>query len=253
MVSVILIGTGNVATQLFDTFLQYNSINVVQVIGRSEKSLAYFSSKTETALFTESIKKADLYIISISDDAIIPIVEQLEGLNGLVVHTSGSVSLEALSKFKKSGVFYPLQTFTKGKKLNFRNIPICLEIKNKKDYKPLKFISETISDVVYEIKSEQRKSLHLAAVFVNNFTNYMYTIGHEICELNNVPFGILKPLILETAHKVDIMSPENAQTGPAKRNDVITMQYHLAQLNTKNHKEIYKLLSESIQKKYTSF
>lgn len=250
MVSVILIGTGNVATQLFDTFLLYPTIQVAQVIGRSDKSLAYFGSKTETSLITGIIKKADVYFIAISDDAIESVARELTDVDGLVVHTSGSVPLSVLTKLKRIGVFYPLQTFTKGKKLDFRNIPICLEMENKEEDKPLKFIAETISDTVYDINSEQRKSLHLAAVFVNNFTNYMYRMGQEICEEHEVPFGILKPLIHETANKIDVISPEKAQTGPARRNDLQTMQLHLDQLKTKEKKEIYKLLSESIQKKY---
>jgi len=252
MVSVILIGTGNVATQLYDNFLLHPSIKVVQVIGRSAKSLAYFTSKTETSLITGIIKKADVYFIAISDDAIETVAHELTDVDGLVVHTSGSVPLSILSKLKRIGVFYPLQTFTKGKKLDFRNIPICLEIGNKEEDKPLKFIAETISDTVYDINSEQRKSLHLAAVFVNNFTNYMYRMGQEICEEHQVPFAILKPLIHETANKINIISPENAQTGPARRNDLQTMQLHLDQLQTDEKKEIYKLVSESIQKKYKS-
>jgi predicted short-subunit dehydrogenase-like oxidoreductase (DUF2520 family) len=252
MVSVILIGTGNVATQLYDNFLLHPSIKVVQVIGRSAKSLAYFTSKTETSLITGIIKKADVYFIAISDDAIETVAHELTDVDGLVVHTSGSVPLSILSKLKRIGVFYPLQTFTKEKKLDFRNIPICLEIENKEEHKALNFIAETISNTVYDITSEQRKSLHLAAVFVNNFTNYMYRMGQEICEEHEVPFAILKPLIHETANKIDVISPENAQTGPARRNDIQTMQLHLDQLQTDEKKEIYKLLSESIQKKYKS-
>tara|TARA_R110002012_G_scaffold321944_1_gene552583 strand:- start:24933 stop:25685 length:753 start_codon:yes stop_codon:yes gene_type:complete len=249
MVSVVLIGTGNVATQLFDAFLAYNTINVVQVVGRSNKSLAHFATKTETTQALETIKKADVYIIAVSDDAIQSLAKQLVHLKGLVVHTSGSVPLTALSELQNYGVFYPLQTFTKGKKIDFRTIPICLETSSNQNHKVLHFIAETISDIVYDISTEQRKSLHLAAVFVNNFTNYMYRIGQEICEENKVSFEILKPLIQETAWKINTINPLEAQTGPAMRNDVQTMQAHLEQLTSKNNQKIYKLLSESIQKK----
>lgn len=250
MISIVLIGTGNVATQLFDTFLNYKQLNVLQVFGRNDTSLAYFNSKTATTKHYNQLLKADVYIITVSDDAISNVVNNLLHLNGLVVHTAGSVSLEALSPLKNKGVFYPLQTFTKGKKLDFKTIPICLETQNKKDYSTLKIIAETISDVVYNINTEQRKSLHLAAIFVNNFTNYMYTIGNEICEENNIPFDILTPLIQETALKINTLSPNAAQTGPARRNDIQTMQTHLEQLRYKDNQKIYKLLSESIQKKY---
>ena len=250
MISIVLIGTGNIATHLFDTFLLYDTLNVLQVVGRSKKSLSHFSNKTATCMLSSTIKKADIYIIAVSDDAIPIVSKTIEHLNGLVVHTSGSVSLESLSFNKNSGVFYPLQTFTKGAKVDFRKIPICLETKEKEDLKTLHFIAETISDSVYEISSEQRQHLHLAAVFVNNFTNYMYTIGHEICDDNKVLFDILKPLIKETAQKLNTLEPYEAQTGPARRNDIETMQRHLDQLKTKDQKKIYKLLSETIQKKY---
>ncbi|ADV50636.1 Domain of unknown function DUF2520-containing protein [Cellulophaga algicola DSM 14237] len=250
MISIVLIGTGNIATHFFDTFLQYDMLNVLQVVGRRNESLHYFSQKTETCLLSDTLKKADVYIIAVSDDAIPEVSSKLKHVTGLVVHTSGSVSINALNTCKNYGVFYPLQTFTKGKKVDFRPIPICIEAENEDNLKTLSFLAETISDKVYQISTEQRSHLHLAAVFVNNFTNYMYTIGNEICDDHKVPFEILEPLIKETSAKILTLKPKEAQTGPARRNDVATMQRHLEQLKTKDKKQIYKLLSESIQKKY---
>lgn len=250
MLSIVIIGTGNVATQLFDTFLTYDTLNVLQVVGRSEKSLAYFSNKTKTSLVSSRIENADVYIIAVSDAAIAAIANLLRKQKGLVVHTSGSVPLSVLSGNQNRGVFYPLQTFTKNKLVPFREIPMCIEAVHKKDLKTLNFLAETISNTVYEISSEQRKQLHLAAVFVNNFSNYMFVLGKEICEEKKVPFSILKPLIAETANKIKEITPIEAQTGPARRNDIETMQRHLDQLTTKEQKTIYKLLSESIQTKY---
>lgn len=249
MISIVLIGTGNIATHLFDTFDLQDTLDVVQVVGRSKESLSYFSSKVDTCLLSNQIKEADIYIIAVTDDAIPKVSKLLADLKGLVVHTSGSVIMSALIN-KNKGVFYPLQSFTKGKKVDFKTIPICIEAENKSDLKLVSTIAKTISDTVYDISSEQRKHLHVAAVFVNNFTNYMYTIGNDICDLNNVPFDILKPLIKETALKIEALPPNEAQTGPAKRGDIETMQRHLGQLKSRNQQKIYKLLSESIQKKY---
>ncbi|WP_282116519.1 Rossmann-like and DUF2520 domain-containing protein [Cellulophaga baltica] len=250
MISIVLIGTGNIATHLFDTFLQYDMLNVLQVVGRQKEALNYFSQKTDTCLLTETITTADIYIIAVSDDAITEVSSKLKDVNGLVVHTSGSVPMLALANCKNIGVYYPLQTFSKGKKVNFRTIPICIEAENNKNLKSLSFLAETISDKVYHISTEQRRHLHLAAVFVNNFTNYMYTIGNEICDEHQVPFDILRPLIKETSDKIATLAPKEAQTGPARRNDVATMQRHLEQINGKDKKQIYKILSESIQEKY---
>ncbi len=250
MISIVLIGTGNIATHLFDTFLLYDTLNVLQVVGRSKISLTNFRNKTNTCLLSSTIKKADVYIVAVSDDAISSVASKIKHLKGIVVHTSGSAHLDSLSDCKNRGVLYPLQTFTKGVKINFRKIPICIEARQKKDLKTLQFIAETISEFVYEISSEQRSYLHLSAVFVNNFTNFMFTIGYELCKENNLPFDILKPLINETVHKINLLNPMEAQTGPAKRNDVTTMQRHLELLKTNNQKNIYKLLSEAIKKKY---
>ena len=150
----------------------------------------------------------------------------------------------------RSGVFYPLQTFSKDREVDFENIPLCVEAKNLEDLVLLKKLAKAISKSVYEISSEQRKSLHLAAVFVNNFTNHLYHIGNEICRKNKLPFDILKPLILETASKVNTLPPIEAQTGPAKRNDEETIEKQLDQLQNREQREVYQILTNSIKASY---
>ena len=130
--------------------------------------------------------------------------------------------------------------------MNFKTIPICLEAENENDFQILSSIASTISDAVYKINSEQRKALHVAAVFVNNFVNHLYQMGHEICENNQVPFEILKPLIQETAHKIKTLSPKDAQTGPAKRNDLKTIEAHQQFLTDENQANVYRILTQSI-------
>jgi predicted short-subunit dehydrogenase-like oxidoreductase (DUF2520 family) len=152
-----------------------------------------------------------------------------------------------MNEDNRRGVFYPLQTFTKNKAVEFKTIPICLESENGTDYQVLDRVAKSISEKVFAINSQQRKALHVAAVFVNNFTNHLFQIGHEICRENQVPFEILNPLIVETVQKIMVLSPEEAQTGPAKRNDTATIETHESFLSAGNYLNIYKILTQSIQ------
>lgn len=245
MIKVVLLGSGNVATHLAKAFLKSNNIKLVQVYSRKNIPDFFIKKSIEITHDLSQVKNADLYIIAISDDSISTFSKQLNLNNKLVVHTSGSVAMDSLQCNTRKGVFYPLQTLSKGAKIKFKEIPICLESENKNDYKLLEQVAKSISKKVYNINSEQRKHLHLAAVFVNNFTNHLYKIGNDICTEKEVSFKILKPLIQETAKKIKYLSPDKAQTGPAKRNDKKTIKKHLELLN-KEQKEIYNLLSKSI-------
>ena len=129
---------------------------------------------------------------------------------------------------------------------HFKTIPICLEAQNDTDYKTLETIAKSVSNSVNNINSKQRKALHVAAVFVSNFTNHLYQMSADICAENELSFDILKPLIQETANKIMTLSPKDAQTGPAKRKDTQTINEHLSFLTDENQKEIYKLLTKSI-------
>lgn len=247
MTKVSIIGSGNVARHLIHAFQSNSEIELVQVFARNKKSLTHLlDSNSVTSDYTQ-LQAADVYIIAVSDDAIAEVSSQLPFENQLVVHTSGTVPLITLESKNRRGVFYPLQTFSKDKAVNFKTIPICLEAENEKDLQTLNQIASTISDAVYQINSEQRKALHVAAVFVNNFVNHLYQMGNEICDNNNVPFEILKPLIQETANKIVSLSPKEAQTGPAKRNDLTTIEAHQQFLTDENLSTIYTLLTQSIQ------
>nr|WP_315175854.1 Rossmann-like and DUF2520 domain-containing protein [uncultured Flavobacterium sp.] len=247
MIKVTLIGSGNVAQHLISTFLIATDIEIVQVYSRNPTTIIpELDSKKIVSNFTD-LKEADVYIIAVSDDAIASVSAQLPFENRLVVHTSGAAPLDSLNDKNRKGVFYPLQTFTKGKQVNFKKIPMCIEALEPQDYTILEKVATAISDNVHAINSHQRKALHVAAVFVNNFTNYLYQLGNEICIENHVPFDILKPLILETAEKLLTLSPKEAQTGPAKRNDVTTIEAHESFLSNENQSTIYKILTQSIQ------
>lgn len=246
MIQLVILGAGNVASQLVSAFSQSDKINVVQVYNRSILPLEKLDFKGNKISDIAQLAKADCYIIAVSDDAVSTLSEKIPFKNKLVVHTSGSVSIEDLSTNNRRGVLYPLQTFSKEKKVDFTEIPFCIEAENEGDYQLIEKIARTISHSVYKINSLQRKKLHLAAVFVCNFVNYLYQIGYEISRENGFSFDILKPLIKETAHKIEDAAPKDVQTGPAKRNDQKTMAKHIEMLDLPEQKQIYQLLSQAI-------
>ena len=246
MLKIVILGTGNLAKHLYTAFLKADDVDVVQVIGRNVKELQQFSKHSTITTDFDAIADADVYLISVKDDAIGEVSKYLSNKKGIVAHTSGAIDMNTLQSGKKA-VFYPLQTFTKDKEVDFSNIPICIEADHEKSLNTLKSLAMSISKNVHQIDSEQRKKLHLAAVFVNNFTNCLYSIGEELCLEEGLSFDLLKPLIMETAHKIQTMSPQEAQTGPARRNDIKSMEGHLELLNKKEHITLYKLLSQAIK------
>lgn len=249
MIKVVLIGSGNVASHLAKIFQQTKNIDLIQHYRRNDRNDHLFDQNIPKTNSLNKLKKADIYFIAISDNHISTVSEQLKFKEGLVVHTSGSISMNQLKCAAHKGVFYPLQSFSKDKKIDFSNIPICIEAENAKDLVLLEKFVNLISNNCYKINSEQRKTLHVAAVFVNNFVNHLYYIGNEICNKNKIPFEILQPIIQETAKKIVELSPYEAQTGPAQRNDSKTIEKHKAML-TVNQQEIYTLLTKSIAKTY---
>lgn len=250
MIKVSIIGSGNVAQHLITAFQSPHNLGVeielIQVFSRKIGNLSQLINVSQIIDDLNHLTEVDLYIIAVSDDAIATVSAQLAFKNRLVVHTSGSVPLNVLNDNNRKGVFYPLQTFTKNKEVDFRLIPVCLESENATDYQLLDKVAKSISDKIFAINTEQRKALHVAAVYVNNFTNHLYQIGQEICQEHQVPFEILTPLITETVQKILLVSPSEAQTGPAKRNDTATIEAHEAFLSNANHLKIYKTLTQSI-------
>jgi len=249
--NVVIIGSGNLATQLA-LALTGKGIQVKQVFSRTLDSAKELAQKVN-AEFTNDLSglmtDADLYIISVKDSAIEEVLQNLSlNKNCLIVHTAGSISMDILSRYTNNyGVFYPLQSFSKSRKANFSKIPICIEANNTSSLQKLQDLAETLSPSVQLVDSDQRKNLHLAAVFVNNFVNHLYVIGSEILQDKNLNFNLLKPMILETALKVESLSPIVAQTGPAIRNDqsVIGAQLKLLQ-KFPEFQKIYSFVTESI-------
>lgn len=246
MVSISIIGSGNVAQHLIKAILQSDNLELVQVVARTPEAVSHLISLDKITSDFSNLKEAHLYIIAVSDDAIQNVSNSLPFTDQLVVHTSGSVAMDDLSDSNRKAVFYPLQTLSKKKEIDFSSVPLCIETQNEADFHLVSEVANSLSNHVYEVNSDQRKSLHVAAVFVSNFTNHLYKIGNDICTEHGVPFKILKPLISETAHKIQTLHPADAQTGPAKRNDSTTINKHLAILTDEHQKEIYKILTKSI-------
>lgn len=249
MIKVIILGFGNVGQHLYQAFSRNSKVDVIQVYNRSPIN---FSEEVKARFITDirQLKEADIYIIAVPDDTIQELSKKLPLKNKLVVHTSGSVALNHLSDNNKKGVFYPLQTFSKNAVVDFKTIPICIEANNKEDLESLKQLGSAISENIQEINSKEREQLHLSAVFVNNFVNYLYQVGSDLLLDNSLSFDLLKPLIKETAKKMESLNPVDSQTGPAKRNDIKTIENHLLLLEGSPYKELYHKITKSIQEKY---
>lgn len=248
---IVLLGSGNVATHLAKA-LKAKGEDVVQVYSpnlNNAKLLADLIEAEAVNDLNEVKQNADLYIISVKDDAIETIAKSLKNVSGLVVHTSGTTDINILSsEVKNTGVFYPLQTFSKGKEVSFENIPLCIEANDESQLAILNNLATKISRQVYELGGEKRKVLHLAAVFACNFPNHLYALANKILSQNGLDFEIIRPLIAETADKVMSNLPENVQTGPAVRADESTLNKHLSMLTDMPElQNIYQTLSDSIK------
>ncbi|MBS2211163.1 DUF2520 domain-containing protein [Carboxylicivirga mesophila] len=248
---IVLIGSGNVASHLARV-LYAAKHQILQVYSRTIDN-AHILAKEVNADSIDELQQidvqADLYILSIKDDAMAEVVEQMPDVNGLVVHTAGSVSVDVLSRFKNYGVLYPFQTFIKSAELQFDTIPILVEANTTANASLLMRLGNELSKRVLQASSEQRGALHISAVFACNFVNHMYRLGEDVLKESGLPFELLHPLIKETANKVLRMSPSVAQTGPASRNDQQIIQKHLNQLEGQEEtQQIYRILTDSIVK-----
>ena len=248
-----LIGTGNVAWHLARVF--ENAGNVITDVYSRDLSNAndfimdfFNASATNSLDFRKSM--AQIFILAVSDD----VIEELASTimlpqNSILAHTSGSVSMNALgyAQTKNIGVFYPLQTFSKGKSIAFEEVPIGIEGDNDFTEEVLLKLGNSISPKTLRMYSLERKNIHLAAVFACNFTNHMLTISKEIMSNKGLDFNLLTPLIEETLRKSLKLGPENAQTGPAKRGDLEILDKHYEALSkSEDIAEIYRIMSQNI-------
>ena len=245
---IVIIGSGNVAYHLAKAFKE-SGIEVFQIFGRNATELSKISEELHIPFSTETLADADLYLISVSDSSIAEVSTLIKKENVLVAHTSGSVSREALVGNYRKSVFYPLQTFSKSKKLDYKKIPFFIDAENEEDAEILKNLALKISENVMFANDEKRKYIHLTAVFACNFANHMYALSARILEKHHIPFEVMLSLIDETAKKVHELPPAKAQTGPAIRYDENVINRHLDLLaDVPDMQELYEKISKSIYK-----
>ena len=250
--SIVFIGAGNLATNLAKAFYR-KGFRIAQVYSRTEASAKALAQLVEADYTTDpaAVKHhARMYIVALKDSALAQLLPVLTTgrEQALWVHTAGSVPMDIWSGLVGHyGVFYPMQTFSKQREVDFKEIPIFVEGCTPEVSAFLKEVAATLSGKVYEADSLQRERLHLAAVFACNFTNHMYALAARLLQQNNLPFNVLLPLIDETARKVHKLSPGEAQTGPALRYDENVINHHLQMLAGEPRlQQVYRLLSQSI-------
>jgi len=250
---VSFVGTGNVAWHLAKA-LKNTGVQIAEVFSPTKTNAQVFAKEFGCKIVEQlnAFTDCDLLIVAIPDSKIAELSPQIHLQETLIVHTSGITPISSLGGRKRFGVFYPLQTFSKKRAVNMSEVPFCIEANNENDSEALLNLAAKLSQTVKRVSSHDRKILHLTAVMVvSNFTNHLYGLAHEILEAGDLSFDFLKPLIKETALKASDVHPTDAQTGPARRRDFSTLEEHLEMLKAfPENREIYKLLSEQIIKKY---
>ncbi len=243
----VIIGSGNVAYHLAKAFTQ-NNIEVSQIFGRNQIELKKISEEFNIPFSTEKLEDADFYLISVSDSSVEQVSDLIKNEKALVAHTSGSLPLEILKGNYRKASFYPLQTFSKTKNLDYSKIPFFIEAENQIDEKSLFELASIISENVETSDYERRKYIHLTAVFACNFVNHLFARAKEISDSQDLNFNYFIPLIDETVEKIHHLEPKLAQTGPAVRGDERVLKLHEDLITDEEHLKIYQLMNESIKK-----
>jgi predicted short-subunit dehydrogenase-like oxidoreductase (DUF2520 family) len=246
---IVILGAGRLAVNLSVDILK-KGYEIVEVYNRTESRGKRLAGKAEAKYIKKPERittDADLYIMAVSDAAIPALLKRIRAGNGLVIHTSGSVDMDVFKgTFKNYGVIYPPQTFSR-KLLAFKDVPLCIEANSEKNLALVQSFASSLSDHIYRINSGQRKILHLAAVFANNFTNFMLSVSEELLEETGIDPGILEPIIQQTAENYYSGGVFKKQTGPAIRGDKETLREHLDLLSTHpDYQHVYDLITRSI-------
>ena len=263
---IVFLGSGNLATHL-SLALKAAGEEIIQIFSRTQENAQALADKLHCASCTsinDIRTDADVYIFSVKDDALPSLIEQLavkfsgslstgEGGVPIFLHTAGSVPMSVFPETMhyelctmNYGVLYPMQTFSKDRSVNFREIPCFIEASDNNTLGAIKTLASKISDHVLEMSSEKRRKLHLAAVFACNMTNHCYRLAEKVLEEEGIDFSLYLPLIQETANKVKELSPRQAQTGPMVRYDKKIMDAQIALINDERTRQIYRLMADSI-------
>lgn len=247
---VVIIGAGNLATHL-SFALKAAGHQIVQIFSRSVNPASELAEKLNVSYVTDHTtinQQADIYFYAVSDDSLPSLLSLDIAPDAIHVHTAGSVSMDVFNNKKKHfGVFYPLQTFSRNKMVDFKKIPVFIEGSDKRVEAVLELLANQMAEKSYKADSTQRLKLHVAAVFASNFVNHLYNISSDLVQAAGFSFEVLKPLIVETADKINYLSPSDAQTGPAKRNDMGVINNHLEQLvESSDLRFLYQTLTKMI-------
>jgi predicted short-subunit dehydrogenase-like oxidoreductase (DUF2520 family) len=250
---IAILGSGNVAWHLAPA-LENAGHTITEIYSRDIKAAekltnqVYVAEAKDDLDFSES--EAKLFIIAVSDDAIAEVADQvILPEDSVLVHTSGTVPLSILgySSASYTGIFYPLQTFSKSREVAFEEVPILVEADDETTFQQLKKVAKSLSPLVYSVKSKDRLAVHVAAVFASNFTNHLLRIAEEIMNRQGLDYEMLKPLVIEAIGKSLELGAKKAQTGPAVRGDMDTLETHLRFLNyNETFANIYQLISQDI-------
>ena len=251
---IVIFGSGNVAFHIGKALL-HNNYSILQVVGRSEKSTYGLSELLNCSYsigYGNINNNADVYILAVNDASIAAIVDNVSFGDKLVIHTSGSITIDVFKNLENYGVIYPLQTFSKQRDIDMKKVPLFVEASNEQSLRNILSVAKQLSNNVELADSLKRMTLHLSAVFACNFTNHMLAVSEQILLNHNLKFDYLKPLIIETLEKALQQRPFNTQTGPAVRNDHITIDKHLELLaDSEEYQKLYSFVSESIIKMYS--
>jgi predicted short-subunit dehydrogenase-like oxidoreductase (DUF2520 family) len=250
-----IIGTGNVARALAKRISQCGH-KIDAIFGRDLNKAAELAQAVNTTALdrlSDLPDDSDIYLLAVKDDAIAKVASAIRTESGILAHTSGATPISIFEGIQQNyGVFYPLQTFSAEVETNFEELPICISANNSENEAKLKVLATSICPNVYSISEEQRKGLHVAAVFANNFSNFLFSAAFDICSKESLDFDMLKPLIRQTLRKIELTDPEKIQTGPARRGDESTISLHMKWLeeHAPEYGHLYEVLTEAIIKKY---
>jgi predicted short-subunit dehydrogenase-like oxidoreductase (DUF2520 family) len=242
--TIAIAGTGNVAFHLGKAFKEAG-LKITGIYGRNSKKSFELAELLESNVISKPEDLcADLVLICVKDDAIEE-VSNLIHSEIFVAHTSGSIGINALGKHKNAGVIYPLQTMSQSLEVDLTKAPFLIEASDTETLKRLAELSACVSEDIHVVNSEDRETLHMAAVMVNNFTNHLVATAKTILDEQGLDWKLLLPLLQETSQKLKYLDPENAQTGPAIRGDQKTIEKHLSKL-AKSEQQLYQLFTERI-------
>ena len=266
---IIFLGSGNLATHL-SLALKAAGEDILQIFSRTQEHAQALADKLNCAScvsISDIRTDADVYIFSVKDDALPSLISQLSqhltpnSQHPLFLHTAGSVPMSVFPSntptpntqhpSPRYGVLYPMQTFSKDRSVNFREIPCFVEASDSNTLVEIKALASKVSDHVVEMSSEKRRKLHLAAVFACNMVNHCYRLAEKVLEEEGIDFSLYLPLIQETANKVKELSPRKAQTGPMVRYDKNIMDAQISLINDELTRQIYRLMADSIHEDST--